>query len=127
MRHRKAGRRLGRNSSHLQATMRNMVTSLLEHERIVTTTPKAKELRKLADKMITLAKRGDLHARRQALSVVRSKKVVDKLFTKLKDEYMDRTGGYTRIILTGNRAGDAAPMAIIELVNYTEDTEEVTN
>ena len=127
MRHRKTGRRLGRTSSHLQATMRNMVTSLLEHERIVTTTPKAKELRKLADKMITLAKRGDLHARRQALSVVRSKKVVDKLFTKLKDEYMDRTGGYTRIILTGNRAGDAAPMAIIELVNYTEDTEEVTN
>jgi len=127
MRHRKTGRRLGRTSSHLKATMRNMVTSLLEHERIVTTTPKAKELRKLADKMITLAKRGDLHARRQALSVVRSKKVVDKLFTKLKDEYMDRTGGYTRIILTGNRAGDAAPMAIIELVNYTEDTEEVTN
>ncbi len=127
MRHRKTGRRLGRTSSHLQATMRNMVTSLLEHERIVTTTPKAKELRKLADKMITLAKRGDLHARRQALSVIRSKKVVDKLFTKLKDEYMDRTGGYTRIILTGNRAGDAAPMAIIELVNYTEDTDEVTN
>ena len=127
MRHRKAGRRLGRNSSHQQAMMRNMVTSLLEHERIVTTTPKAKELRKLADKMITLAKRGDLHARRQALAVVRSKKVVDKLFTKLKDEYMDRNGGYTRIILTGNRPGDAAPMAIIELVNYAEDTEEVTN
>ena len=127
MRHRKVGRRLGRTTSHLKATMRNMVTSLLEHERIVTTTPKAKELRKLADKMITLAKRGDLHARRQALSVVRSKKVVDKLFTKLKDEYMDRNGGYTRIIQTGNRAGDAAPMAIIELVNYTEDTEEVTN
>ena len=127
MRHRKAGRRLGRTSSHQQAMMRNMVTSLLEHERIVTTTPKAKELRKLADKMITLAKRGDLHARRQALAVIRSKKVVDKLFTKLKDEYMDRNGGYTRIIRTGNRAGDAASMAIIELVNYTEDTEEVTN
>jgi large subunit ribosomal protein L17 len=107
--------------------MRNMVTSLLEHERIVTTTPKAKELRKLADKMITLGKRGDLHARRQALSVIRSKEVVDKLFTKLKDEYMDRNGGYTRIIQTGNRNGDAAPMAIIELVNYTEDSEEVTN
>jgi large subunit ribosomal protein L17 len=107
--------------------MRNMVTSLLEHERIVTTTPKAKELRKLADKMITLGKRGDLHARRQALSVIRSKEVVDKLFTKIKDEYMDRNGGYTRIIQTGNRNGDAAPMAIIELVNYTEDSEEVTN
>jgi len=127
MRHRKVGRRLGRNSSHLQATMRNMVTSLLEHERIVTTTPKAKELRKLADKMITLGKRGDLHARRQALSVIQDKKVVDKLFTKLRDEYMARNGGYTRIIRTGNRAGDAAPMAIIELVNYTEDSNEMTN
>ena len=127
MRHRKAGRRLGRNSSHHQAMMRNMVTSLIEHERIVTTTPKAKELRKLADRMITLAKRGDLHARRQALAVIRSRKVVDKLFTKLKDEYMDRNGGYTRIIRTGNRPGDAAAMAIIELVNYTEETEAVTN
>ncbi|HKJ14872.1 MAG: 50S ribosomal protein L17 [Desulfobulbaceae bacterium] len=127
MRHRKAGRRLGRNSSHQQAMMRNMVTSLLEHERIVTTTPKAKELRKLADKMITLAKRGDLHARRQALAVIRSKKVVDKLFSKLKEEYMDRNGGYTRIIRTGNRSGDAASMAIIELVNYTEESETVIN
>jgi large subunit ribosomal protein L17 len=127
MRHRKAGTRLGRTSSHKRAMLRNMVTSLLEHERIVTTTPKAKELRKLADKMITLAKRGDLHARRQALAVIRSKKVVDKLFSKLKDEYMDRNGGYTRIILTGNRSGDAAAMAIIELVNFTEETEAVTN
>jgi large subunit ribosomal protein L17 len=110
MRHRKSGRRLGRNSSHLQATMRNMVTSLLEHERIV-----------------TLGKRGDLHARRQALAVIQSKEVVNKLFTKLRNEYMDRNGGYTRIIRTGNRNGDAAPMAIIELVNYTEDTDEVTN
>ena len=79
--------------------------------------------------MITLAKRGDLHARRQALSVIRSKKVVDKLFSQLKEEYMDRKGGYTRIIHTGNRAGDAAPMAIIELVNYTDeaDDEAATN
>jgi len=100
--------------------IRNMVTSLLEHERIVTTTPKAKEIRKIADRMITLAKRGDLHARRQALSVIRDKKVVAKLFTELKDEYMDRNGGYTRIIRTGNRIGDAAPMAILELVNYKE-------
>jgi len=127
MRHRKAGRRLGRNSSHQQAMLRNMVTSLLEHERIVTTAPKAKELRKLADKMITLAKRGDLHARRQALAVIRSKKVVDKLFSTLKDEYMDRNGGYTRIIRTGNRPGDAASMAIIELVNFTETTETANN
>ena len=129
MRHGKAGRRLGRTTSHRQAMMRNMVTSLLEHERIVTTAPKAKELRKLADQMITLAKKGDLHARRQALSVIRDKKVVAKLFSQLRDEYMDRNGGYTRIIQTGNRAGDAAPMAIIELVNYTEeaDTEATTN
>lgn len=107
--------------------MRNMVTSLLEHERIVTTTPKAKELQRLADKMITLAKRGDLHARRQVLAVVRNKKTVDKLFSKLKDEFMDRNGGYTRIIRTGNRVGDAAPMAILELVNFTESTEASTH
>ncbi len=124
MRHRKSGNRLGRTSSHREAMLRNMVTSLLEHERIVTTTPKAKEVRRIADKMITLAKRGDLHARRQALAVVRSKEVVAKLFDKLRDEYMDRNGGYTRIIHTGSRLGDAAPMAIIELVNYSEDKEE---
>jgi large subunit ribosomal protein L17 len=98
-----------------------MVTSLLEHERIVTTTPKAKEVRRVAEKMITLGKRGDLHARRQALSFVRDKRVVDKLFGSLKDEYMDRNGGYTRIIRTGNRIGDAAEMAILEMVNFTED------
>jgi len=97
-----------------------MVTSLLEHERIVTTTPKAKELRRLADRMITLAKRGDLHARRQAMAVIRSKNVVAKLFEELKNEYLNREGGYTRIIKTGNRIGDAASMAIIELVNYQE-------
>jgi large subunit ribosomal protein L17 len=123
MRHRKAGRRLGRTSSHRKAMIRNMVTSLMEHERIVTTTPKAKEVRRYADKMMTLAKRGDLHARRQALSFMRDKAVVAKLFDTLKDEYMDRNGGYTRIIQTGNRAGDAAPMAILELVNYQENVE----
>ncbi len=127
MRHRKAGNRLGRTSSHRQAMMRNMVTSLLEHERIVTTTPKAKELRKLADRMITLAKRGDLHARRQAMAVIRDKAVVAKLFDELRDEYMDRKGGYTRIIRTGTRPGDAASMAIIELVNYKEEDEEAEN
>jgi len=103
---------------------RNMVTALIEHERIVTTAPKAKELRKVADKMITLAKRGDLHARRQALSYMQDKKVVAKLFDQIRDQYMDRNGGYTRIIRTGNRIGDAAPMAIIELVDYTEDVAE---
>ncbi len=122
MRHRKTGRRLGRTTAHRKALMRNMVTSLLEHERIVTTTPKAKELRKVADKMISLGKRGDLHARRQALSFIRDKRVVDKLFDKLSNEYMDRNGGYTRIIQTGNRIGDAAPMAIIELVNYQAES-----
>jgi len=121
MRHRKAGRRLNRTTPHRQAMFRNMVTSLLEHERIVTTTPKAKEVRRLADKMITLAKRGDLHARRQALAVIRDSSIVAKLFGPLKDEYMDRQGGYTRIIQTGQRVGDAASMAILELVNYKED------
>lgn len=125
MRHRKAGKRLGRTTSHREAMLRNMVTSLLEHERIVTTAPKAKELRRLADRMITLAKRGDLHARRQALAVIRSKKVVAKLFDELKDDYLDRNGGYTRIIKTGNRVGDAASMAIIELVNYQEKDEDI--
>lgn len=120
MRHKKAGKRLGRTSSHRLAMVRNMVTSLLEHERIVTTTPKAKEIRKVAEKMITLAKRGDLHARRQALSFVRDKDVVAKLFGPMKEEYMGRNGGYTRIVRTGNRIGDAAPMAILEMVNYTE-------
>lgn len=129
MRHRKSGKRLGRTSSHRKAMLRNMVTSLLDHERIVTTVTKAKEARKLADQMITLAKRGDLHARRQALAVIRSKKVVAKLFDQLRDEYMDRNGGYTRIIRTGNRSGDAAQMAILELVNYQEvdESEEVAN
>ena len=125
MRHRKAGKRLGRTTSHREAMLRNMVTSLLEHERIVTTEPKAKEVRRLAERMITLAKRGDLHARRQALAVIRSKKVVAKLFDELKDDYLDRNGGYTRIIKTGNRVGDAASMAIIELVNYQEKDEAI--
>lgn len=120
MRHRKAGKRLGRTTSHRAAMLRNMVTSLLEHERIVTTTPKAKEVRRLADRMITLGKRGDLHARRQAMAVIRSKNIVAKLFEDLKNDYQDREGGYTRIIKTGSRVGDAASMAIIELVNYQE-------
>ena len=121
MRHGKAGKRLGRTSSHRKAMVRNMVTSLFEHERIVTTTPKAKEVRKVADKMITLAKRGDLHAKRQALSFIQSKDVVAKLFDEIQAQYADRKGGYTRIIRTGHRLGDAAPMAILELVDYSED------
>ncbi len=124
MRHRKSGKRLGRNSAHRRAMLRNMVTSLFEHERIVTTTPKAKEVRRIADKMMTLAKRGDLHARRQALAYMKDKGVVAKLFDELKEDYMDRNGGYTRIIRTGNRQGDAAPMAILELVNYNPAADE---
>lgn len=124
MRHGKSGRKLGRTSSHRRAMFRNMVTSLFEHERIVTTEKKAKELRPIAEKMITLAKRGDLHARRQALSYIQSKDVVAKLFDEIQSQFADRQGGYTRIIKTGNRQGDAAPMAIIELVGYQEDLGE---
>lgn len=120
MRHNKAGKRLGRTSSHRLAMFRNMVTSLFEHERIVTTTEKAKEVRPIAEKLITLAKRGDLHARRQALSFIRSKAIVEKLFTDIKDKFLERNGGYTRILQTGVRKGDAANMAIIELVGYEE-------
>lgn len=127
MRHRKAGRRLGRTSSHREAMVRNMVTSVFEHERIVTTTPKAKEVRRVVDKMITLAKRGDLHAKRQALSFIRSRDVVAKLFDEISGQFADRNGGYTRIIQTGQRRGDAAPMAILELVTYTENVGEESN
>jgi len=116
MRHNKSGRRLGRNSSHRNAMMRNMVTSLLEHERVTTTDARAKELRKVAERLITLGKRGDLHARRQASSVIRSKKVVAKLFDQVGPRFKDRPGGYTRIIKLGNRLGDNAPQSIIELV-----------
>jgi large subunit ribosomal protein L17 len=125
MRHRKSGRKLNRTSEHRKAMMRNMVTSLFEHERIVTTVPKAKEARKVADKMITLAKRGDLHARRQAHAYIQSREVVAKLFDVIHTQYVDRNGGYTRIIQTGRRNGDAAPMAILELVGYEEKLEDV--
>lgn len=125
MRHRKAGRRLGRTSSHRDAMLRNMVTSLLDQERIVTTVAKAKEARRITDQMITLGKRGDLHARRQAMAYVRSKSVVAKLFDQLSVQYSDRNGGYTRIIRTGTRLGDAAPMAILELVDFKEESTEV--
>lgn len=117
MRHQKAGRKLNKNGPHRKALFRNMVTSLLDHERIQTTDAKAKELRGLADRMITLGKRGDLHARRQALSVIRDKGVAAKLFGELADRYRDRPGGYTRVIKLGHRAGDAAPQAMIELVD----------
>jgi large subunit ribosomal protein L17 len=126
MRHRKAGRKLNRSAAHRKAMLRNMVTSLLEHERIVTTVPKAKETRRVAEKMITLGKRGDLHARRQAMAYIRSRGIVAKLFDELSGQYADRQGGYTRIIRTGNRYGDAAPMAIVELVGYEDSVVETT-
>jgi large subunit ribosomal protein L17 len=120
MRHNCAGRRLGRTSSHRLAMMRNMVTSLIEHERLETTSAKAKELRLEADKMITLAKKGDLHARRQALAFIRDKDVVYKLFEEIKNRYLDRNGGYTKISKLRYRRGDAAPIAVIELVGRVE-------
>ncbi len=120
MRHLKAGRRLSRTTEHRLAMLRNLITSLLDVERVETTQAKAKEARQWAEKVITLAKRGDLHARRLTLSVVRSKKVVAKLFSELKERYQDRPGGYTRIIPKGVRVGDGAPMSILELVDRPE-------
>jgi large subunit ribosomal protein L17 len=116
MRHGKSGRKLNRSSSHRLAMFRNMVTSLLDHERIYTTHAKAKELRRWADWMITLGKRGDLHARRQALQVIRDKSVVHKLFTDLAQRYQARSGGYTRTVKVGFRVGDGAPLSLIELM-----------
>ncbi|MCK9378093.1 MAG: 50S ribosomal protein L17 [Syntrophobacterales bacterium] len=120
MRHLKAGRRLSRTTEHRLAMLRNLVTSLLEKERVETTHPKAKEARQWAEKIITLAKRGDLHARRQTMAVVRSKKVVAKLFGELRERFQERPGGYTRIIPVGIRHGDGAPMSILELVDRPE-------
>ncbi len=117
MRHRKARYKLGMRTSHRVAMLRNMVTSLLEHESIVTTDVRAKALRSLTDKMITLGKRGDLHARRQALSVIRSKEVTQTLFNDIAPRFADRNGGYTRIIKKGFRVGDGASVSIIELVD----------
>ena len=109
-------RKLGRNSSARKALFRGMLTSFFQHERIETTEAKAKELRGLADQMVTLAKRGDLHARRQVLAYLMDEDIVTKLFRDIAPTYTDRQGGYTRVIKTGLRKGDAAPLAIIELV-----------
>lgn len=116
MRHGCAGRQFGRDSGHRKALLRMLVSSLLKNEKIETTTAKAKEIRPLAEKMITLAKRGDLHARRQALSVIQDEAVVSNLFAEIGPRFSARNGGYTRIVPTRNRPGDAAPMAVIELV-----------
>jgi large subunit ribosomal protein L17 len=117
MRHLKQGRKLGRTSAHRKALLRNLATALIEHERIITTEPKAKELRRVADKLVTLGKRGNLHARRQALQVVQSNAVVKKLFNEIAPRFAERQGGYTRILRLGYRPGDAAAMAVIELVD----------
>ncbi|HOC59156.1 MAG TPA: 50S ribosomal protein L17 [Smithellaceae bacterium] len=114
MYHGKAGRKFGRTSSHREAMFRNMVTSVIKYESVRTTDTMAKEVRKLADKMITLGKRGDLHARRQALSVVRDKDMVAKLFGELAERFRNRAGGYTRIVKVGYRFGDNAPVSILE-------------
>lgn len=110
-------RKLGFRSDHRRALLRNSVTSLLEHEKITTTETRAKEISSIADKMITLAKKGDLHSRRQVNSYLLKDSVVYKLFSTYPGRYQDRNGGYTRIIKTGVRRGDGAPMAIIELVD----------
>ena len=117
MRHRKQGRKLNRTASHRKAMFANMSAALITHEQIVTTLPKAKELRAVVDKLITLGKRGDLHARRQAISRTRDVEASKKLFDVLGPRYKERNGGYTRVLKAGFRYGDNAPMAVIELVD----------
>ena len=121
MRHRKQGRKLNRTQSHRKAMFMNMSVALLTHEQIVTTLPKAKELRAVVDKLITLGKRGDLHARRQGVSQLQNNETVQKLFSTLAERYKERPGGYTRVMKAGFRYGDNAPMAVIELVDRDED------
>jgi len=117
MRHRKKGRKLSRTASHRKATLRNLATSLFEHERIETTTAKAKELRPYAERLISLAKRGDLHARRLAGRKIADRQILGRLFDDLGPRYAERPGGYTRILKLGPRKGDAAEMSLIELVD----------
>ncbi|MCK5395232.1 MAG: 50S ribosomal protein L17 [Gammaproteobacteria bacterium] len=121
MRHHKSGRKLNRNSSHRKAMFSNMTNSLFDHEIIKTTLPKAKELRRVAEPLITLAKSDSVANRRSAFSKLRDKEMVGKLFNELAPRYKDRPGGYTRILKCGFRSGDAAPMAYIELVDRPED------
>ncbi len=120
MRHRTKGRNLSRTASHKKATMRNMATALFRHERIETTTAKAKELRPYAERLITLARRGDVHARRLAGRKIQDREILAKLFDDIGPRFQDRPGGYTRVLKTGFRKGDAAEMALIELVEKGE-------
>jgi len=119
MRHRVAGRKLSRHTQHREWMFRNMLVSLISHERIKTTLPKAKEFRSWADKMVSLGKKGDLHARRRAFDLLRDRDAVKKLFDEIAPRFKDRQGGYTRVYKMGWRLGDAAPMALIELTTYT--------
>lgn len=124
MRHRKQGRKLGRTVGHRRAMLANLATSVLDRERVETTTAKAKEARSVVERLITFAKRDDLHARRQVLRVVQNRDVVSKLFTSIASRYRDRNGGYTRIIHVGHRQGDAAELSILELVDRAAASEE---
>ena len=117
MRHRQSGRKLNRNSSHREAMFKNMAVSLMQHEIIKTTLPKAKELRRVAEPLITMAKSDSVHKRRVAFSRLRDREVVTKLFDELGPRYKDRPGGYLRILKMGHRPGDAAPMALVQLVD----------
>ena len=117
MRHGKVHRKLNRTAEHRRAMFANMSAALIKHEQIVTTLPKAKELRRIADRLVTLGKRGDLHARRQAAAGIRDNAMVQKLFAELAERYKERPGGYTRVLKAGFRHGDMAPMAVIELVD----------
>ena len=121
MRHGYAHRKLGRTTEHRKAMMANMASSLVKHEQISTTLPKAKEMKPFMDKLITLAKKGDLASRRRAISIMRDKDMVKKLFDTLADRYKERNGGYTRVLKAGFRYGDNAPMAVIELVDRDMD------
>ena len=121
MRHGNSGRKLNRTASHRKAMFANMAASLIEHEQIVTTLPKAKEIRPIVEKLVTLGKRGDLHARRQAIAAIRVEAQVRKLFDTIATRYADRNGGYLRIMKAGFRHGDSAPMAVIEFVDRDVD------
>jgi large subunit ribosomal protein L17 len=121
MRHRKSGRKLNRTASHRKAMFKNMAAALIKHEQIITTLPKAKELRPVVEKLITLGKRGDLHARRLVFAKLRDDGMTKKLFDVLADRYRERPGGSTRVLKAGFRYGDSAPMAVIELVDRDED------
>ena len=125
MRHRQAGRKLNRTSSHRKSLFKNMAQALIKHEQIVTTLPKAKELKRVIEKLITLGKKSSLHARRLAFNQIRDKEMVSKLFATLAPRYIERSGGYSRVLKAGFRYGDSAPMAVIELVDRDEGAKGV--